>query len=211
MLACFMTKNNLLPSWAKKLLRSARQRAKTRGIDFFLSVDDMGLLVNQANGVCSVSKIPFDTSCRDSGLKKFERNPYAPSIDRIDSTKGYFLENCRLVSIAVNYALGTWGDSVLKTIALGVCGVNYKHIDLPDVPRIGLPYVKVRQSKVKANKVNYHARFYCAEFGECYAGSFNSELDAYNRAMKLKRAYENGEDMTKLLPVLKNRPNLNFT
>lgn len=43
--------------------------------------------------------------------------PYAPSIDRKDSTKGYTRENCRIVCAAANFAMNTWGDEVLSVMA----------------------------------------------------------------------------------------------
>ena len=40
------------------------------------------------------------------------------SLDRIDSSKGYTVENCRLVCTAVNLAMNEWGEDVLERIAL---------------------------------------------------------------------------------------------
>ena len=45
------------------------------------------------------------------------RRPWAPSIDRIDSSKDYHPDNCRLVCGSVNTAMNEYGPSVLLTIA----------------------------------------------------------------------------------------------
>jgi hypothetical protein len=40
------------------------------------------------------------------------RNPYAMSVDRIDSSRGYTMDNIRLVCACVNFALHSYGDEV---------------------------------------------------------------------------------------------------
>lgn len=54
---------------------------------------------------CAISGIPFDF---DETLKRKERLAW-PSIDRIDSNKGYVLSNIWLVCIAVNYGKNQFG------------------------------------------------------------------------------------------------------
>jgi hypothetical protein len=40
---------------------------------------------------------------------------YAPSLDRLDPTAGYSRENCRLVSVGINFAMNRWGlDTYLE-------------------------------------------------------------------------------------------------
>jgi hypothetical protein len=69
-------------------------------------------MVNRAGGRCEVSGIEFQR--RAPGVS---RNPWTPSIDRIDSSVGYTAANCRLVCLAVNLAMSTWGEDVILTIA----------------------------------------------------------------------------------------------
>jgi hypothetical protein len=45
------------------------------------------------------------------------KHPYGPSLDRINSQKGYVRGNVRLVCTAVNFGLGQWGDEVFLPIA----------------------------------------------------------------------------------------------
>ena len=47
-------------------------------------------------GVCEVTGIAFE--------RKGDRRPFMPSIDRIDSSKGYTPENCRVVLWIINAA-----------------------------------------------------------------------------------------------------------
>lgn len=73
-----------------------------------------------SGGRCSVSGIPFDLNkCVAS-----RRRPFAVSIDRIDCSAGYTKENCRIVCVAVNYAMSDWGLGVLERIAYGLVGAK---------------------------------------------------------------------------------------
>jgi hypothetical protein len=101
-------------SWYKKALRTcfyeAKKRAKKNKIDFCLSYQK--LLMDFPNASCSLTGIPFNQT------KTFKRNPFAPSIDRIDSNNGYTLENVRVVACCVNNAMNEWGEDVLRIISI---------------------------------------------------------------------------------------------
>ncbi len=47
----------------------------------------------------------------------WRRAPWAPSVDRIDSSKGYVPGNVRLVCVAANLAMNEWGEDVLARVA----------------------------------------------------------------------------------------------
>lgn len=87
---------------AKTLLSSARRRAAVGEFD----LDEDWFIEKLKNGVCEITGIPFDFN-KPVGTSK---NPYSPSIDRIDPTKGYCKMNCRLVLWQVNLALGEMLD-----------------------------------------------------------------------------------------------------
>lgn len=61
---------------------------------------------------CALTNIEFDY--KFTGNKK--SNPFRPSVDRIDCSKGYTTDNIRLVCVAVNYALNEFGDEIFKQI-----------------------------------------------------------------------------------------------
>lgn len=62
---------------------------------------------------CALTGIRFmSKSTRSSAF-----NPYAPSIDRIDATKGYARENVRLVIWAINLMLCDWGEATFSNVA----------------------------------------------------------------------------------------------
>jgi hypothetical protein len=63
------------------------------------------------DGRCEISGLPFDLEQNES------RGPFRPSVDRIDSLKGYTKENCRVIIWALNAAFAQWGEQTFKYIA----------------------------------------------------------------------------------------------
>lgn len=105
-----------LPFWVRNVVYQARRRAKRRGLDFTLTATDVQALVERAAGKCEVTDIPFEHRRTHAGHAR----PFAASLDRRDSTRGYTPDNCRLVTVAANAALGEWGDEVLTRVAHGL-------------------------------------------------------------------------------------------
>lgn len=80
----------------KKRLKDLKKRAWWKKVDFDL---DTKWLIDKFNkGYCEVTGLKFDTS------KKPYVNPYYPSIDRINSKKGYTKDNCQMVCHMYNTA-----------------------------------------------------------------------------------------------------------
>lgn len=99
----------------RQLYRRCRGAAKTRGIAFDLTYDDVVTLIKRARGRCELTGIPFDLDWKNE--YKRQRRPWFPSIDRVSNAEGYTVANTRLVCVAVNIALSTFGHKVLLTIA----------------------------------------------------------------------------------------------
>lgn len=106
-----------LPPWAIALYKNAKKNAKQRKIGFLLTEQDFLVLAKRSQGCCEVSGIPFDFYSHVKSARGIVRKPFYPSLDRVESSQCYFLENCRLVSTAVNYALSCWGESTLVFIS----------------------------------------------------------------------------------------------
>lgn len=87
-------------TWTQKaqtLLYSSRNSANRRQFECELTID--WILDRIKDGVCERTGIPFHCI-----LAKGEgKHPYSPSIDRIDSSKGYTLENSQVVVMIYNY------------------------------------------------------------------------------------------------------------
>lgn len=91
----------------KKLLNRAKCRASTKNLDFDL---DESWLAEKLKKQCEVTGLSFSFLPPEVGHSK---NPYSPSIDRIDNKLGYTKDNCRLVIWAFNVAKQEWNEDVL--------------------------------------------------------------------------------------------------
>ncbi len=99
------------------IYRSARFSAKVKNLEFTITPFELVEIANSSNGKCMLTGIKW--SIYEQGGKAGKR-VWAPSLDRIDSNKGYTKNNCRLVCCAVNIALSDLGDNVLIKIAQGL-------------------------------------------------------------------------------------------
>jgi hypothetical protein len=75
-------------------LNQCKHNAKQRGLEFSLTLKWVEQRLQ--SGVCEVTGIAF--------VRGTSRHPFLPSIDRIDSDKGYTPENCRVVLWIINAA-----------------------------------------------------------------------------------------------------------
>lgn len=96
-----------------ELYTKHKRRATKTGIKWGLTKKDIAHLLARAEGKCEVTGLAFNNEV----VKAFSRRPYAPSIDRIDSSKGYAPANCRLVCVVTNLAMNEWGDKVITAMA----------------------------------------------------------------------------------------------
>jgi len=78
----------------KQLYHAAKARAKRKNLDFNLTVEDV-LEMYPKEGFCPVFGFKFEWGTRKDRDK-------SPSIDRIDSTKGYIKGNCQIISWKAN-------------------------------------------------------------------------------------------------------------
>ena len=78
-------------------------------------MEDVAGLYAASGGRCAITGCEFRRSTKGNHHK----SPFAPSLDRIDCRKGYTLDNVRLVCVAVNFAMGEWGEAVFAEIVMG--------------------------------------------------------------------------------------------
>lgn len=96
---------------AKFLVKSAKEREKAKGNKVTLSVEEITKKIE--NGYCELTGLPFDLLPSTT----HHHNPYAPSLDRIDSSnREYSPQNTRVVLTSVNAALGQYGEQVMLPI-----------------------------------------------------------------------------------------------
>jgi hypothetical protein len=102
-----------------------RAKYRTGGCDVTVEWIIEKLEANQ----CDLTGLPFDLTPTTG---KYQNNPYAPSLDRIDSSiKTYTPENTRVVLAAVNTALNQYGTQTM----LPILKAMVKAIENPDANR----------------------------------------------------------------------------
>lgn len=87
--------NNIIVSF-KDLITKSRCRARSKGLEHNITVENIQELWEQQQGLCNLSQLPMEYKIGS----KYSR----VSIDRIDSTKGYVLGNIQLIRFDVNQA-----------------------------------------------------------------------------------------------------------
>lgn len=98
---------------AIKMYRSAKNGASKRGLSFELSQQNVIDLLILAQGRCMATGIEFS----DDKEPNVRLALWQPSIDRINSNKGYTPENIRIVCLAFNISIQNFGDITYKKIA----------------------------------------------------------------------------------------------
>jgi hypothetical protein len=83
---------------AESAFYSAQRNAKSSGVLFSLTKNDVLEMFARGGRKCALTGIPFSLE-RVNGSR---RRPFIPSIDRIDSKGGYTADNVRLVIWAMN-------------------------------------------------------------------------------------------------------------
>lgn len=94
---------------AKTLLKSAQRRS---GKYSEFDIDEQFILDRLNNGKCEVTNLPFDMERHYLYCK----NPFSPSIDRIDCSKGYTKSNTRIVIWQYNLMKGEMTDEEVLEI-----------------------------------------------------------------------------------------------
>ncbi len=92
----------------RALFTKMRARAKRYERECSITLEQFQRLFEPMK--CSVTGMPLSWTAG-------ERGPWAPSVDRIDSSKGYTVENTRVVSVMYNLAKSEWTDEHVMEMA----------------------------------------------------------------------------------------------
>lgn len=89
-----------------QLAQMAKNRAKSKNLRYDIDGEFLFNIWKEQDGKCAISGIPFDLRRPE----EFNWTRYdAPSLDRIDSDRGYEKDNVRLVCYQINAALQDYG------------------------------------------------------------------------------------------------------
>ena len=96
---------------ANSLLRGAKRRAKRRGHECTI---DTQWIVDRMD-VCAVTGLPFKMDIEKNYGKHNNAQPFSPTLDRIDNSKGYTPDNTQVVVAVYNFAKMHWShDDVVQ-------------------------------------------------------------------------------------------------
>jgi hypothetical protein len=105
------------------MLRSRPQSRTGRLKSVLITSKDMIDLAVRADWKCSVTGLPMTLEIVNGA------RPYSPSVDRIDPSKDYTIENCRVVCTITNLAMNVWGEQPLLRMAQGFTSKRFKVLD----------------------------------------------------------------------------------
>jgi hypothetical protein len=92
--------------------RVAAYEKKGKKLGFNLTPEYIQKLFDSCQGKCQTTGLPFDMKV---GTKE-KRNPYRPSIDRINSNKGYVKGNIQIVLAIVNTMKMDYTDDIVNPV-----------------------------------------------------------------------------------------------
>ena len=95
---------------AAYLCRRARARARKRGLKFDLKPGPIAEAIER--GACALTGLPFELG----PWRRPGPHPFAPSLDRIDSSRGYTPDNVQVVCHAANQAKGAMTMEELRRL-----------------------------------------------------------------------------------------------
>ena len=108
----------------RETMTRLKRSAKSRGLEFTLTEE--WVRQKLADGRCEQTGIAFESNDREER----HRSPWAFSIDRIDSNKGYIPENCQAVVWMYNAAKSEGSDHDVIRMAKALLGLS---VETPQV------------------------------------------------------------------------------
>lgn len=115
-------------SWLYVTLQNCKHRAKSLGLECTLSATQIRDVLFRSRGRCEVTGLRFQRGKHEGQRTR----PYFHSLDRIDSSKGYTIDNVRAVCHATNIAMNTWGEDVFAELARGYVFNRYSAFFVDD-------------------------------------------------------------------------------
>lgn len=95
-----------------RIIGAAKSRASKKGMIFDISAEFAHVLIHAQQFRCAVTGVEF----RLIADVDYHKNPFAPSLDRKDSNKGYTIENVQLVCTWYNMFKNEWSDKDVRSL-----------------------------------------------------------------------------------------------
>jgi hypothetical protein len=109
--------------WLDQAMAKCRYRATKRKHHCSIDREFIADRLRLTRGRCELTGLRFSTDRDDEANR-----PFAHSIDRIDSNKGYTRGNIRIVCAGINVAMMHWGEALFAKMAVGYVFHQYGFI-----------------------------------------------------------------------------------
>jgi hypothetical protein len=90
-------------------IKQGSKRDKIKHLPFTITLEQIGELWEQQGGICAITKEPIQQKIS----KIAKRHEYSASLDRIDSDKGYTIDNVQWIHKDVNKLKKDWNQDKL--------------------------------------------------------------------------------------------------
>ncbi len=107
---------------ATSMYSTAKYTAKRHNLEFDLNTKWIIKKIKQ--GKCEMTGMRFTL---EAPRKGYAHNPYSPSLDRHDQTKGYTKDNVKVVIWAYNQAKGQWNRKHFRRIIKAIYKRMFKN------------------------------------------------------------------------------------
>jgi len=142
----------------RDVVLNAKKRAKKAGYIIEVNYEYIMDQIIDQDHCCVLTGLPFNYS----KSSPYFRRPFAPSLDRIDSVKGYEKDNVRVVCYAANAAMNEWGEDVLRVVATSYVKNNKDGGEKGVLKKSQLAFLtdiqKVKDYTETMRRVNDHSR-----------------------------------------------------
>ena len=104
-------------------LLDTKKRATKKNIPYNLTEENLRELFDSQEGKCAITGVPIH-------IKRYKdtKNIFQASIDRLDNTKGYTIDNIQFTSLGANYMRNTFSIEDVKSMLDSIYKVASEHI-----------------------------------------------------------------------------------
>lgn len=99
-------------SWLHRTVSRMRRKTTKRQWEASLLPAELAHVLKLSEGKCAVSGVTLERPTCSGRARALNA-----SIDRLDCSKGYTLDNVRVVCLMVNLSMRDWGEAVVRQIA----------------------------------------------------------------------------------------------